>query len=140
MHAAAVRNRYMADSVTTTSPARLVTMLYDAVVRDLDQAVSALAERDLETVSRRLVHAQDVIAELHASLDTSAWEGGPALASLYEFLGRELIAANVAKDGARMLACRQLVEPLRLAWHEAAGAGSAEAAAVASADVVGLGA
>src|SRR5438067_3639144 len=122
MHAAAVRNRYMADSVATTSPARLVTMLYDAVVRDIDQAVEALNRRDLETVSRRLVHAQDVISELHASLDVKAWDGAGPLASLYEFVGRELVAANVAKDGARMRACRDLVEPLRQAWHEAAGA------------------
>ena len=124
MHATAVRNRYMADSVQTTSPARLVTMLYDALVADLDRAVAALAARDLEAVNGRLVHAQDIVSELLASLDVGAWDGGPALAALYEFLLRELIGANVAKDGARMLACRELVEPLRAAWHAAAGGAS----------------
>lgn len=120
MHANAVRNRYMADAVSTTSPARLVTMMYDALVADMDRAVDALSRRDFETVNRLLLHAQDIVTELHASLDVRAWDGAADLASLYAFLSRELITANVAKDGARVLACRDLVEPLRLAWHEAA--------------------
>ena len=35
MNASMIRNRYVGDSVATASPARLVTMLYDRLVRDL---------------------------------------------------------------------------------------------------------
>jgi len=115
-----MRNRYVGDSVTTASPARLVTMLYDRLVRDLTMADSALGAGDLANANEQLVHAQDILWELAAGLDPTKWAGGPALASLYQFLIGELIAANVAKDAARVVACRTLVEPLRDAWHQAA--------------------
>jgi flagellar protein FliS len=122
-----VRDRYVTDSVTTASPARLVTMLYDALVRDLVIAEQAAGTRDYAIMNDRLLHAQDILIELGAALDTTAWEGGPALAQLYSFLIRELIAANVAKDGAKVQECRHLIEPLQDAWHQAAnqlGAGA----------------
>ena len=43
MNASMIRNRYVGDSVATASPARLVTMLYDRLVRDLVTAEAALA-------------------------------------------------------------------------------------------------
>jgi flagellar protein FliS len=114
------RNRYVADSVGTASPARLVTMLYDRLVRDLATAEAALAEGDGERAADQLLHAQDIVWELLAGLDPTRWEGGPALASIYQFLLAELLAANVEKDAERVASCRRLVEPLREAWHQAA--------------------
>jgi flagellar protein FliS len=118
--ASTVRDRYVTDSVTTASPARLVTMLYDALVRDLVIAEQASEVRDFALMNERLIHAQDILIELGAALDPSAWDGGPALGQLYSFLIRELIGANVAKDSDKVRACRHLIEPLQDAWHQAA--------------------
>ena len=115
-----MQQRYLGESVTTASPAKLVTMLYDRLVRDLVVAEAALAAGDAPSANEQLKHAQDIVWELLAGLDTTAWSGGPGLASLYQFLISELLAANVAKDGARVATCRGLVEPLRDAWHQAA--------------------
>ena len=115
-----IRNRYVSDTVATVSPARLVTMLYDALVRDLLQAEQALEEARRQDANERLLHAQAIVTELRVSLDTSVWEGGPALAGLYDFLLRELIDANVSRDADKVLSCRHLVEPLCEAWHAAA--------------------
>ena len=117
----AVRNRYVQDAVSTVTPAKLVTMLYDALARDLLLAQQALTGRDLPGAHARLVHAQEIILELQAGLDVSAWDGGPALMSLYSFLYRELIDANVRKDVTKVVAVAETVEPLRQAWHTAAG-------------------
>lgn len=117
----AVRNRYVQDAVSTVTPARLVTMLYDALVRDLDLAEQALSERDLETAHGRLIHAQDVVLELQAGLEVDKWDGAAALMSLYHFVYRELIDANIRKDVSKVVAVRDTVEPLRRAWHTAAG-------------------
>ena len=117
----AVRNRYVQDAVSTVTPAKLVTMLYDALARDLLLAKQALTGRDLPTAHQRLIHAQEIVLELQAGLDVSAWDGGPALMSLYSFLYRELIDANVRKDVAKVVAIEETVEPLRQAWHTAAG-------------------
>jgi flagellar protein FliS len=116
----AVRNRYVQDAVSTVSPAKLVTMLYDALVKDLGLAEQALAERNVQVVHDRLLHAQDIVLELQSGLDVAKWDGAPALMSLYHFMHRELIAANVAKDVSKVIAVRQIVEPLRQAWHQAA--------------------
>jgi flagellar protein FliS len=120
MTAQAMRARYAADSVGTASPARLLTMLYDRLVRDLSLAEAAIATGDAQAAHNELVHAQAIIQELSASLDVDAWEGGPGLAQLYTFVQQELVAANVAKDADRVAGCRNLIEPLRDAWHQAA--------------------
>ena len=119
--AAAARARYVSDTVETVSPSRLVTMLYDALVRDLTLAEDALGGRpDLRVVNDRLVHAQAIVLELQSGLDPTKWSGGPGLARLYNYLHDELVKANVEKSPMRIAACRLLVEPLQQAWHEAA--------------------
>lgn len=120
MTADAMRARYAADSVGTASPARLLTMLYDRLVRDLNVAAAAIVTGDGQAAHNELVHAQAIVEELTTSLDVAAWDGGPGLAALYGYLHAELVAANVAKDARRVAACIDLVEPLRDAWHEAA--------------------
>lgn len=117
---ALLRDRYVAASVATASPARLVTMLYDRLVRDLGEAERALAAGEAAGAADQLRHAQEIVMELQSGLDPTAWSGGPALAQLYAYLLRELIAANVGRDAGRVAACRALVEPLRDAWHQAA--------------------
>jgi len=118
--AAAARNRYAQDSVTTASPARFVTMLYDRLLRDLTSAEVALSGRDLEAAHHQLVHAQDIVQELANSLDLSVWPAGEGLAQLYAWLLEQLLEANVTKNVEVVTACRGVVEPLRDAWHEAA--------------------
>lgn len=120
MNASMIRNRYVGDSVTTASPGRLVTMLYDRLVRDLVTAEAALAAVDLEGANNNLIHAQEIVWELAAGLDPTKWSGGPALAALYQFMLAELLDANVKKDADKVVSVRGLVEPLADAWHQAA--------------------
>jgi flagellar protein FliS len=120
MNASMIRNRYVGDSVSTASPGRLVTMLYDRLVRDLVAAEAALAAADLEGANNNLIHAQEIVWELAAGLDPTRWSGGPALAALYQFMLSELLDANVKKDAAKVTSVRGLVEPLADAWHQAA--------------------
>jgi flagellar protein FliS len=122
MTAAALRARYMGDTVQTASPARLLVMLYDRLALDLERAEVAIRAKDRAEASSQLLHAQDIIVELRSSLDESAWEGGPGLAALYGWLLTELIAANVEQSAAKVATCREVVEPLRSAWTEAAAA------------------
>ena len=120
---AAARARFLADAVATASPAKLLTMLYDRLVLDLSRAERAQTSGDRGAANVELQHAQDVVTELHSSLDTSGasgWAGATGLASLYTFLASELVEANISGDPARTAVCRGLVEPLRDAWHQAA--------------------
>ena len=114
------RARYLQDAIETASPARLLTMLYDRLASDLagaEVAITAAAHGDANAL---LLHAQEIVLELQVSLDATAWSGGQGLSELYTYLYSELIAANTTKDAKRVVVCSRIVEPLRLAWHEAA--------------------
>ena len=119
MTSPALRDRYLADTVSTASPGKLLVMLYDRLVMDLMQGEEAMRAGDRERSGERLTHAQEIILELRTTLDLDAWSGAPGLADLYGFLLTELIGANVGRDADRIAACRALVEPLRDAWREA---------------------
>ena len=132
MSAAALRARYVGDSVTTASPQQLLVMLYDRLALDLERASQALSAGNRHAAGEQLRHAQDIVFELRSSLKVDAWEGGPRLASLYAWLLTELTTATVKGDRNRVESCRQVVEPLRDAWRQAA-ASMATASAPASA-------
>jgi len=117
-----LRNRYARDAVQTASPVRLVTMLYDRLARDIDNAQLAISVSDHAVAHNSLRHAQDIVAELSASLDVGSWSGGEGLQQLYTWLLEQLVAANLTKDGALLAPVREVVESLREAWHEAANA------------------
>lgn len=126
MTAPHLRDRYLQDSINTASPAKLLLMLYDRLVRDLMQGETALRENERDMANECLTHAQEIVIELRVSLDVEAWSGAPGLANLYGWLLTELIGANIARDADRVAACRNLVEPLRDAWRDAAAAAVAE--------------
>ncbi len=116
----AARSHYANNAVSTASPARLLLMLYDRLVRDLVTAEQALGSGDVARAGEELIHAQQIVLELRTSLDVTRWDGAQQLAALYGFLHAELVTANLRKDRARVVSCRELVEPLRDAWRTAA--------------------
>jgi flagellar protein FliS len=119
-YTAQARSRYTAAAVETASPARLLVMLYDRLVLDLVNAESYAAEQDFQRMSGELQHAQDIVLELRTSLDVDAWDGAAGLAALYTWIFSELVSANVQRDPVKIKSCRDLVEPLRDAWRQAA--------------------
>ena len=120
MSTASLRSRYLGDSVATASPQRILVMLYDRLVLDLERAEVALDAGDRTEAAAQIQHAQDIVFELRESLRVDAWEGGPRLAALYSWMITELVQAGVKRDRNRVSACRQIAEPLRDAWRQAA--------------------
>jgi flagellar protein FliS len=115
-----VKARYASNDTATASPARLLTMLYDRLVTDLVSAEAAMLTQDYEAIGYRIGHAQEILLELHNTLDTSAWPQGEALAQLYVWMVTQLNTARLELDHAKVAGVRALVEPLRQAWHAAA--------------------
>jgi flagellar protein FliS len=114
--------RYAGDATETVSAGRLLTMLYDRLVGDLGAAEDAMRAGDVASVGTRIGRAQEILLELHSTLDTSAWAGGESLAQLYVWMVGELMQARLRNQPQRIADCRELLEPLREAWHTAAGA------------------
>lgn len=114
--------RYASDASQTASPARLVTMLYDRLVVDLSMAHDAMLRDEIAVVGERVGHASEILLELHSTLDVELWPPGRSLAALYTWLISELTQARLRRDPQRVAACRDLLIPLRDAWHQASGA------------------
>ena len=112
--------RYASDATQTVSPARLVTMLYDRLVVDLACAEEAMRRGEIATVGERLGRAQEILLELHATLDLALWPEGEPLSRLYLWMVGELMQARLHGVPEQIAQCRLLLEPLRDAWHEAA--------------------
>ncbi len=111
--------RYLADSVNTASPARLLVMLYDRLVLDLSRAATAQLEDDIFGASEQIRHAQLIIAELRSTLRMDVWDGAQNLSSLYGFMATELVAVCTEPDAQRTLAVCDIAAGLRDAWRAA---------------------
>ena len=116
----ATRNdHYLQETVATAPPSKLLTLLYDRLVRDLDMADKAIGVGDRSTWEYALDHAREIIAELLGSLK-GGWAGGADLARIYAWMLSELIISGIRGDVDKVREVRTLVEELRTAWHEAA--------------------
>jgi flagellar protein FliS len=114
------RNAYVDNSVATASPERLLVMLCDRLVLDVQRGVAALRAGTPVEAHAQLVHAQEVVTHLRSTLRVEGWDGGPGLASLYDWLHAQLVQANVRKDAGIAEGCLTLVQDLASTWREAA--------------------
>lgn len=124
---AQLRNRYARDSVTTASPAQLLTMLFDRLLKDLTVAERAVGVCDVQGSHAALMHAQDIIGELRATLNTSTWREGEALLALYDWAIDELVLANMEKSAVHIQNARVVIEPIGEAFRQAASLAAAGA-------------
>ncbi|KHL02407.1 flagellar export chaperone FliS [Sinomonas humi] len=123
---ARARQLYNRDAILSASPVRLLTMIYDRLLLDLHRAETAQGAADWQTASDCLLHAQDIIAELNATLKSGIWDGAEGLRSLYDYVRRALVNANVNRNPALTREAIALLEPLRQSWHQAAASLPAE--------------
>jgi len=114
------RAAYLDASIATASPARLLVMLFDRLVLDVQRGLDAQRRGDHEDTHKNLTHAQDILLELASSLRPEEFKGGYDLAALYSFLHRQLVMANVRKDAAITDEVLVLVTDLCETWRQAA--------------------
>ena len=62
------RDTYLGGMTSTASPARLLVMLYDRLVLDLQRAVEHGDRAEFLDAGRQLMHAQEIVLELQGSL------------------------------------------------------------------------
>ncbi|HEY8491234.1 MAG TPA: flagellar export chaperone FliS [Dehalococcoidia bacterium] len=117
--------QYRRVQLQTATPSELVLMLYDGAVRFLAQAEAAMAGQDIKAAHGAVLRAQAILEELMACLRQDDNQIGPALMSLYAYMHRRLMEANVRKDAGRVREVRGLLERLRDAWREAVRATAA---------------
>ncbi|MDD7960741.1 flagellar export chaperone FliS [Microbacterium thalli] len=115
------QQRYLEETILSASPARLVTLLFDRLLLDVERGEAAQRAGEWQRANSELQHAQQIVAELSGSL-TDDWAGSESLRAVYDYLARTLVGANIGRDPERTRECRDLIAPLREAWHGAAEA------------------
>ncbi len=118
MHAQ-VYDQYRKTTVETLSPAKLLLMLYDGALNSLRNAQKAIEEKDISQAHNQLIKAQDIIAELMATLNMEV-PISRQLYALYDYIQRRLIEANINKDIAIIDEAYQFISELRDAFAQAA--------------------
>ncbi len=111
---------YQINQVETADPRQLVVMLYDGAIRFLEKGAEFLDDfKTYDKANQNLLRAQDIITELMVSLDMD--KGGEIaenLLSLYTFMKKKLLEANMKKEKEGVIDVIKLLEDLRSAWKE----------------------
>jgi len=121
LSAAAAASRYRGVQVQTSSPAQLVVMLYDGILRFVTEAKDAFEKDDRARAGERIGRAIAIVDELVATLDpTHAPELAENLVALYGFCKRRLFVANLQRDPGALADVATAIQPLREAWAQVA--------------------
>lgn len=110
--------QYQYNSIMSASPERLLLMLFEGAIRFVKLARKAIEEKDIAGANENLTKAQDIIAELNQSLDMS-YDISENLASIYDFLYRQLVDANVKKDAEILDVVESMLVDLKDTWEQA---------------------
>lgn len=114
------RTAYMEASVATADPTRLLVMLCDRLVLDVQRGLSAMEAGNRQETHDQLIHAQAIVSELRGSLRTDGFDGGEQLGAIYDHLLQQLVLANVRQDPETTQHCLSLVRQIAETWREAA--------------------
>lgn len=116
---AQLANRYQNDGMATASPRKLLVMVYERLLKDLDSARDAISAGQIEASHDALVHAQELIHELRLALDVEVWPAAEQLISVYDYVYDLLIQCNQEKTLEPLEECYRILLPLNEAWNTA---------------------
>lgn len=111
--------KYQQSQVETSSPAKLLLMLYDGALKSIQGARMGMMEKNFEKVNDHLTRAQDIIFELMNSLNLEVGEVAQNLYLLYDYMIQQLVQSNIHKDPQILSHVETLLKELRETWKEA---------------------
>lgn len=121
MNAVNAYSQYRQTAVQTSSPEKLLLMLYDGAIRFLGQAIKAIEEKDVAGRNTNLLKAQDIVREFMSTLNMD-YEISNNLLGLYDFFLQRLIEANIKNDKEIIQEVQGWLIELRDTWTEASKA------------------
>jgi flagellar protein FliS len=107
--------QYKQNSVTSANPGQLTLMLYDGAIKFIKKAVIGIEKKDIEGANIAIIRAQDIILYLNDTLNPQ-YEISKSLSSLYDYIYRRLIEANINKSAPVLEEAVSMVEELRDTW------------------------
>lgn len=127
---------YKRVQTATSTPAGLISLLYDGLLTRLRRAQTAIVATDYEIANEQLNVAQAIVLELIASLDHSYGDIPRQLSALYEYMYQRLVRANIDKDVEPIREVEGHVMQIAEAWAVAARQAEAESRATEAGRVI----
>ena len=120
MYAGNAYKTYKSNSVNYASKEQLLLMLVDGASKFSKIARQAMMDKDIKKSHENIMKTQNIFNELMISLDVSkAGKWGQSLMSVYDFIVRRLVDANMKKDVKIMDEVIPLIEDVRDTWEGA---------------------
>jgi len=118
MYGSNAHNIYAQNNVGIESPAKLIEMLYEGVLRFNAQAKKAIKDGDLEKRAYWTNRSIAIITELISVLDAD--QGGVAgyLDGLYNYQMQLLVSSNVENSFEKLDECSSVFKAPLEAWRE----------------------
>jgi flagellar secretion chaperone FliS len=116
----AVNNPYQAyqnNSITTASPGELTLLLYNGCLKFIHLAKTAIQHKKIEDKNINIQKAQNIIKELMVTLNTDI-EISKNMLSLYDYINRRLIEANIKNNITILDEVEGLVIEFRDTWKQ----------------------
>jgi flagellar protein FliS len=110
---------YQKNKYETASPHRLILMLYDGALANLNRARQALDSGQKQQAHQYIQKAQDIVFELLACLNEE--QGGEIaqnLKRLYLYVIEQLVRANIRKKSDMLTEAEDILRQLRGAWEQ----------------------
>jgi len=110
---------YRKTQLLTATPAELILITYDIILQTLNEARSAMENKDYEGKNKLLIRAQGLLSELQQALNFE--EGGEIaknLGALYSFCYRRLVEANVRNNTSIVEEVERILKGLYEAWQK----------------------
>ena len=114
-----ISNNYNRVAVETADQKTLILICYDEALRSLRKGKEFYLTKKFEEKGRQFNRAQNFISELASSLNLEA--GGEIanyLNNIYQFVGREILQADLTGDMTRIDKLTAMLSELRSAWAE----------------------
>ena len=112
------KSAYLETRVLSANPVELISILYEYAVLSVQDARTALADKDIAARSKAIMKAIAIIGELDTSLDHS--QGGEIaenLTRLYDYMRQRLTTANLLQQDAPLEEVESLLKTLGEAWQ-----------------------
>ncbi|WP_307191661.1 flagellar export chaperone FliS [Mesobacillus stamsii] len=108
---------YQQNSVNTASPGELTLMLYNGCLKFINLAKHGMQSKDIDGKNLNIQKAQNIVHELMVTLNMDL-EVSQNMMSLYEYMNRRLVEANIKNDLDALAEVEGLVTEFRDTWKQ----------------------
>jgi flagellar secretion chaperone FliS len=112
---------YQETAIQTSSPTKLVVLLYEGAIRFLRESVAAIEAKNFDRKRQSIDRAVAIVQHLQSSLDTTkGLQVAADLDKLYGYIGTRILEGSTKLETAPIEEAIKLLKVLLAGWEEVA--------------------